>query len=515
MSTEAIGQLRREFALTKWSNPSELPHVINKLERIQYQSTFSNEDVAISDKELCVQLTLYYPHNCETKMTQIRSDLETQYNWSKLKENLLREHKLRNLSNNYDKRSSTNQKQKKNFNNDKTPTKTCDTCKEAGRTKIMHTHNTKDCRVKTSTGKESIAQVTKGKIGQIGPSDSSEIIIDTGATSHMTNNKKWLYSIEPHIFHAELANGKIVTSLYKGKLDLTLENGEQGTLTDVHYSPGFSGTLLSFSKMDESGCILQSSRSGLNIYKSGDLIIQAEKKNNLYVINSIVVTKSTSDNEKIYFNKVSNTCTLMMLHRRIGHPNIQALKKIPSHAKDIKFTGTLPSICDICIMAKGHELPYHRQSDNFNAHSIGRLDFDVSGPHIQTEIGDYKYYLVALLPKHNFIFAAPLKSKSSSSNELIAILKWIKNKKNMYPCELRSDNALEFSEIEKFATEEGIEYSHTSPRATKQNSHAERTIRTLNETLKAFLIDGKISAKFWNYALNQAVYVAIEPQRNG
>lgn len=504
LSTEAIGQLRREFAMTKWTNPSELPHVINKLERIQYQTTFSEQDVSISDKELCVQLTLYYPHNWETKMTQIRSDLAIQYNWSKLKEDLLREYKLRNLSNSHEKRSSNNHTQKKVNTNEK-PKKSCEHCQKANRTKLVNTHDTKDCRFMKQSGNQKMTDTNnvKGTIGNIANQSTDQLIIDTGASHHTTGNINLLYDIRDASYEGKLPDGSTVVANKCGKTDLNLMNGTIGTLQNVYYNPTFYGTLISFPMMHKAGCSIKSDKNSLLIKdQETNVIIRGILTNGLYVANVVPVIYS-----RLNFNQTTTKCSLDRLHQRLGHVNESVLRSVPQNTTHISFTGKLSDHCEICSVTKSHHLPYHRHDDEISNHPVGRLDFDTSGPHNPTAITGHRFYVAAILQNSKFCFVQAMKTKSEAPQFVKSVTKWIYNMKNSYPSGFRSDNASEFLQLQEFADENGIEYSLATPGSHNQNPNAERSIRTINEMASALLRDANMPNEYWSYAVEHVAYI--------
>lgn len=215
-----------------------------------------------------------------------------------------------------------------------------------------------------------------GKIGQIGFCDTDEIVIDSGATNHTTNDLNSLYDIEHTSFEAHMPNGTIIEATIKGKLDLILQGDSIGTITDVYYSERFMGTLVSYNQLDNCGCSIYPSPGKLHIKSpQGKVIITAKKRDGLFVT-KVRKIKPETRKKVILFNKKSETCSMEMMHRRMGHANMEAIKKVPSQTKDGNYTGNSPAICDVCVIANSHTLPYSQKNDE-PRNGIGRLDFDV------------------------------------------------------------------------------------------------------------------------------------------
>lgn len=504
LNAEAIGQLRREFALTQWRNQQELPNLINKLERIKYQSTFADEKDHISEKELCVQLTLYYPQSWETKMTTIRADPDTQYDWSKLKTSLLREFRVRNTNQKNVEKPST---QKKGYNsyNEKQHKNSCDHCLAANRTKLVHTHATKDCRFMQSSNKTkpNDTKNVKGTIGKIANQSIDQLIIDTGASHHTTGNINFLYEVHDASYEGKLPYGSTVIANKCGKMDLNLMDGTIGTLENVYYNPIFHGTLISSPMMHKAGCSIQSDEDSLIIRdKERNVVIRGILTNGLYVANVVPVIYSN-----INFNQTTAKCSLNRLHQRLGHVNESVLRSVPNNTTQISFTGKLSDHCEICSVTKSHHLPYHQRDDEISIHPVGRLDFDMSGPHNPISITGHRFYVSAILQNSKFCFVTAMKTKSQAPQFIKTVTNWIFNRKNSYPSEFRSDNAPEFIKLQEYAGEHGIQYSLATPGAHNQNPNAERSIRTINEMASAILRDANMSNDYWSYAVEHVAYI--------
>lgn len=504
ISLAQIGQCRREFALTKWKFHNELPQIMNRLERLQYQTSTAAMG-AISDQELCTQISLYYPPSWEVKMTQLRSDPTTLYNWSLLKPELLAEFQARNsymANNNIN--NSKSHKKPYSSNSAVQPKKHCDHCQAAGRTKTMNTHNSEDCYIQNKGYKKKAENQPKtATIGNMGKFTQNSVIIDTGASIHTTHDKSFLYSIQDKPITTSLPNGSKITSTTCGKMDLLLADGSIGTLNNVYFNPRFQNTLLSFPLMHKVGCNISSKPGKIIISNSDNTpIIVGKLRKGLYISDSKPIIQG-----EINLNQSSPNCSINRLHQRLGHINEKTLKKVEPNVKQISITGKLDSHCEVCAITKSHHLPYHEQVDEPNNHPVGRLDFDTSGPHRHQSLEGNKYYIVAILKKFKFIFIKPLKTKAEGPDFIISVCNWIYNQKQTYPSEIRSDNASEYQKVENFANSKGIEYSYAAPEAHNQNPNAERIIRTINETASALLRDANVPLTYWDYAVQHVEYI--------
>lgn len=499
LTIAALTSYRSQLQEIKWRAHEELPKLINQLDKLK-QLTSTSKEGKINDIELIMQITRHYPKEWESKIVPLRDNSAVMNNWESLKSSLMNEFLLRNSLN-----SPRQSVQAKAYQTKNKPKKFCTNCQEKSRKKAMRSHNIEECFLQGGGAykrEKDANQKGKIKVGQIGFSKKNQIVIDTGATHHITNDQTWLYKTYETQFAIELPNGDVIGATKCGSLDLELENGKVGTFENVYYCAQFTGTLISFQQMEQKGCKLMSGNKTLDIVHKDEIILSGKLNDGLYVADVTPRLKA-----KAGFNRTAPNTTISMLHKRMGHANEDALKKVPANTEGVKFNGTLPNSCEVCAIAKSQNLPSHSQNSRVEQNGLGRLDFDVSGPHPEVSTRGFRYYLVAILTKSNYLFAIPLVSKDHAANEMIKILNWIQNQLKEWPTGLRSDNAREFLSLKSFAEQNGIEYTTSSAYTHNQNAKAERSIKTLNYTASALLMEGCLEGKFWCFAIEHAAYI--------
>lgn len=282
VSMNTLSACRHELTGIKWTRSSELPAIISRLEKLKYL-TEKSQTAPILDAELAIQLLKSYPSDWENFVTQMRHEKDVLETWTIVRDRLLSEYQYRKGNateqNNITIGHAYQMKHK--------PKKICTNCKAAGRTRAMKTHKLEDCffegggkagQFPPHWKRNNFHKKKLGKIGQIGFCDTDEIVIDSGATNHTTNDLNSLYDIEHTSFEAHMPNGTIIEATIKGKLDLILQGDSIGTITDVYYSERFMGTLVSYNQLDNCGCSIYPSPGKLHIKSpQGKVIITAKK----------------------------------------------------------------------------------------------------------------------------------------------------------------------------------------------------------------------------------------------
>jgi transposase InsO family protein len=87
-------------------------------------------------------------------------------------------------------------------------------------------------------------------------------------------------------------------------------------------------------------------------------------------------------------------------------------------------------------------------------------------------------------------------------------LRWAQNEFGLRIKKIRSDNGMEFKnlQIEGFLEEEGIKHEFSSPYTPQQNGVVERKNRTLLDMARTMLDEYKTPDRFWAEAINTACY---------
>ncbi len=344
--------------------------------------------------------------------------------------------------------------------------------------------------------------------------NSETWIVDSGATSHMCNNKALLEDLvelsEP--VDVMLGDGKILNAVGSGVVTVhtNLANGKQQEckLHNVLFVPNLSYNLLSVSKVAEAGKSVSFEETTCNISRSdGEIIAIAKKVGCLYYldIQPIVECSNAVNEETEHSNE-------MLWHQRYGHLGAQGLKKLASEnlvegfnfnaKKDLEF-------CDACVQGKLHRCSFPNSGAKRASEPLGLVHSDVCGKINTKSCGGAEYFLTFTDDKTRYVWVYPLKQKSEVFSRF---LEWkaVAEKSSGHELKtLRTDNGGEFTstEFENYLKSDGVKHELTVPKTPEQNGVAERLNRTLVEAVRAMLVQSKLPPTFWVEALSTAVYL--------
>ena len=151
--------------------------------------------------------------------------------------------------------------------------------------------------------------------------------LDTGATHHMTYDKKLLAEFKelPTPLEVHLGDDSIREAKGFGTITFNLPNNKHLQIHKVYFVPGLTKNLISVSQATQSGftitfkgnsCILQP-----QLHDRTPIVISCPQLNNLYPIPLKVITMFNASHQ-ILDNISENT---LKWHYRLGHPHLQVL----------------------------------------------------------------------------------------------------------------------------------------------------------------------------------------------
>jgi hypothetical protein len=192
--------------------------------------------------------------------------------------------------------------------------------------------------------------------------NSDKWYLDSGATTHMTNDRKLLvnYCKNEEIINVTCVNNGKLPCEGKGDAAVRLTNDTRKTaIRDVAYVPNLSVNLLSVSKLSERGHTTIFSPDGCHIYRNasvkvkGEFVASATEENGMYSLNC--ETHSHCANTAV----TKGSDKLNLCHRRLGHlgeDNTFLLKTIVK-GLDFEESGKLEP-CVACFKGKQTRLPF-------------------------------------------------------------------------------------------------------------------------------------------------------------
>lgn len=327
---------------------------------------------------------------------------------------------------------------------------------------------------------------------------SSRWVIDTGASSHMSNNLDLFMNFRHSVGNVRVADDRTIRSWGTGDIALwvKLPNGssKRVVLQNVLYVPQLgSSNLLSWKAASVLGYFMDGHHDGLFVRtsKDGPVILWGKLNGTDYVLQvKEHAARLTSYSE---------------WHHAFCHASTQYVK--PSIYKDGHLVPPPPKDfhCTPCALAKSsHKVP--PPVINRSKRPFELIHSDLSGRFSKPSFGKSEYYITLIDDYTRFTWVFFLQKKNDANG---VIIRWIKEQKTRGNVVLRwrNDGGGEYinDELDSFFGSEGIKQEVTPPYSHESNGVAERYNRSLITLVRA-LIQG-LAFGLWAEAVATTVYI--------
>ena len=207
---------------------------------------------------------------------------------------------------------------------------------------------------------------------------TTEWILDSGATDHITYNNDHLENLTPCFINICLPNGQSTVVHFKGSLKLT----PSITLYDVLLIPDFKFNLISVSKLCQNlSCVIY--------FHSHNCIIQDPMKKRVLGIGTLhgnlykLLLRSATSQHSILSVSCSSTSipANQLWHDRMGHSPLHVIKTIDSISPHISVPKQFH--CSVCHFAKQNRLVFP-VSDSRASKAFELIHCDLWGPYKHT-----------------------------------------------------------------------------------------------------------------------------------
>jgi len=346
-----------------------------------------------------------------------------------------------------------------NHQNKERETRTCFVCKKPG-------HLKKDCRVwKARMEQENKEPKPKHKaknaistrlhdsdnddvnhgcftigIGQM----TSDWFIDSGATTHMTNNLSFFEVLDQtKTDNIYIANGTSIKAdgIGDGYLDCTLDNGTMHRIKvkDVLYVPTLTGNLLSVKKLTSKGKKVEFTDNQCFIRHNKKLLAVGKLESNLYKLSC----KQKSEFANVAKSEAKHQDCIHLWHRRLGHRDPNAIKCIN---KEGLATGihinecSVMMKCEHCIKGKATQKPYPEMSVHRTKQPLDLIHSDVCGPMKTLTPGKNRYIVTFIDDYSRYTMCYLIQRKDEVEDKYREFVAGVSNKFQRKPKVLRSDN---------------------------------------------------------------------------
>lgn len=348
-------------------------------------------------------------------------------------------------------------------------------------------------------------------------------IIDSGATKHMTNNIIWLKNyrtIDSPIMIGSAESDNCLQAIGIGEVLLECEKTDSNEnhvakLENVLYVPKLQGNLISCTMITQRGYHVLHSKDNCRVFDDDDrVILTASLMNNLWILNGKTIIEGVPEVAMLTRAKPSNE--LVLWHQRFGHVNevkLRAMVKTKSVDGLNIPEDDQAEYCEPCAIEKATQLPFKKKRKNRALKPLDVIHIDLKGPiHVEEGCGDYdlpKYQFKPLDEATGFQVGYTLYHKSEAFEYLKQYAAMAENHHERKIKKIVCDGGGEFTsnEMKNWCKEKGILLDITPPRTPELNGIAERSNRTINESMNSMLNQAKMSKLYWPYAFQTAVYL--------
>ena len=397
-------------------------------------------------------------------------------------------------------------------------TRECFFCKKPG-------HLKKDCRVwkakMSELDKASSNQKAKSAVNDVDNSSDSYVAftinvdtlssngwyIDSGATSHMTNDRSFFTEFsKTKPVKVTVANGQYMMSegVGDGYLHCQIsDNVKRILVKDVLYVPTLESNLLSVKRLTKQGNVVKFEGNNCTISRDNRTYAEGKISNDLY---QLVCEKANAVKQEPHQNCVH------LWHRRLGHRDPEAVLNLSrqklADGIEVDSCGLLLK-CIRCIKGKMARQSFSKESSHHAKQTLDLIHTDVCGPMSTETFGHKKYFLTFIDDHSRYTVVYLLHSKDEVAVKLEEYIAYVSNKFGRKPQVLRSDNGTEYTGkgTQAILKKAGIQFQTSVPYSPQQNGIAERKNRTLCESARSMLFDAGLATKFWGEAVVTACYI--------
>ncbi|KAJ9551722.1 hypothetical protein OSB04_015767 [Centaurea solstitialis] len=332
------------------------------------------------------------------------------------------------------------------------------------------------------------------------PQDNN-FYMDSGASRHMTFNQGTMHSLTPcNSNFIQVGNGDMVPARYIGHCTLPYSSYPL-YLNNVLVSDKLIKNLISVRRFTiDNSVSVEFDPFGFTVkdLKTRSFLQRCDSDHHdLYpVLPPTPRSALASANVAVSFD---------VWHRRLGHPGAAIFQFLVSR-KFIACSSRTSTLCHACQLGKHCRLPFSLSTTK-TSRVFELIHSDLWTSPV-TSLSGFKYYVLFLDDFSHFLWVFPLRAKSEVFSVFKTFRAYVLNQFKTDIQLFQCDNGREFNNqpfLDFFKTH-GIKIRFSCPYTSPQNGKAERTIRTINNTLRTSLIQASLPPKFWVEALLSSVH---------
>lgn len=333
-------------------------------------------------------------------------------------------------------------------------------------------------------------------------------IADSGATEHMSFRIEWFvdYKLCDVERFVQIANGVRLpirgtgTILIEAKVDGVWEKRH---LKNVQHVPELKQNLFSTASATSKGFQIMLTNDGCKLMDPAGIVYAVGVKDNSKQLRMVF-------RQRIDEHANSATVTLQQLHHRLGHLNVDAIKRMCNQnlIEGVKLSGEAKFFCEDCHVGKMQRAS-HKPTPKRVAANGEYLHADLCGPMEELGIGGMRYFLLIKDEATSFKYVYLLASKSEVCEKIKDMISLVSNSTSNSVKHLRFDNGTEFinKDCMRVLSNAGVTVERIAPYTPEQNGRVEREMRTVVECARTMLLSSGLQKRLWPEAVRTAVYI--------
>src|ERR1700678_3781833 len=348
------------------------------------------------------------------------------------------------------------------------------------------------------------------------PAPGPRFLLDSGASTHMCNERPLLRQIRPLKAPSTITFGGGHSVLAKEEGDILFNLVLQGKKTtillrDVLYAPTMNNNLISMMKWSKQGvrsfindkhqCVLIRNNKSIGF-------VQARSDNLLEL--PIIPLSMNRREAAMTATATAETSRMSLLHQRCGHLNASDMKRLPQMTSGAIISKTMRmDDCDACLKSKAHQLPYPSQAQTRAEHPVELIHTDVCGPFPSNREG-FRYFISFIDDCTRLATVYFMKKKSEAIDMFLHYQAWAEKQTGNKIKALRSDGGGEYDsgQFKRVLQQQGILRQVSAPYSQQQNGVSERWNRTVVESARTMLTQARLTtADYWTDAISTATHV--------
>ncbi|KAM1717162.1 hypothetical protein ACFX11_025037 [Malus domestica] len=334
-------------------------------------------------------------------------------------------------------------------------------------------------------------------------------IVDSGATSHMTNSANHLQNPEPYtgLEQVYIGDDKGLPILHSGSSQLPTSH-YNFQLRNVLHVPDLKHNLLSANQF------LLDNWCSMHLYpfhftvkdiSSGKMLFKGPVQHGFYQFQPL---NSTLVNASYLAFAASTNASRDVWHQRLGHPSPKIINKLTSESCISVSGNNHPTFCNGCALSKSSKLPFVPVLSQ-TSKPLELLHTDVWGLASVSSVHHHKYYVIFVDDFTKYCWFFPLQYKSDVFSTFVKFKAHVENMLCTKIQTLRSDSGGEYlsSQFSQFLVNHGIHHELNCPHTPEQNGCSERKHRHIVETTRTLLTVSHVPHIYWDHAFATAVYL--------